>query len=138
MPKLECHRQGRPIKAYAFQPISGTGANPIITTLHRYAALEGLRPALPADLANFSYGWPSNEALPRSVANIPTKYFKMRQPGTGRQSMGFDVLVSAPFRAGGKIDEVVKNVPQVRWPRQFSRFVDIGGMSHSMRCATPD
>lgn len=27
--------------------------------------------------------------------------------------MGFDVLVSAPFRAGGKVDEVVKNVPQV-------------------------
>eukprot|EP00040_Diaphanoeca_grandis_P036711 m.235536 g.235536 ORF g.235536 m.235536 type:complete len:1514 (+) comp33665_c0_seq2:298-4839(+) len=126
VPKLECHRQGRNLLSYIFMPIVGAGSDPIVTTLHRYAVKQNLRPGLPPDVNNFSYGYPKpfgqNNAQP--IAAIPDNLLQRRAPGPGRSTHGIDVLVSAPFRYSAAARKMVKEGSRVTMLREpIERFI---------------
>lgn len=115
VPKLEVHRQGRPLKSYTFIPVHGTGAAAVITVFHQFALRNGLRPALPLDVEGFTYGYPGVTSLPESVAPIPAVHAHIPQPGPGRTVDGYDFLVSAPLRYNLNHDpnELVRGGPRI-------------------------
>eukprot|EP00041_Stephanoeca_diplocostata_P028573 m.815265 g.815265 ORF g.815265 m.815265 type:complete len:142 (-) comp23394_c0_seq43:7035-7460(-) len=86
-PKLG-HRQGRPLKAFVYLPIKHGASDAVLSALHRYTYRNSLRPAIPANASDFTFGFPDAHRLPSAVANIPQRLFQIKQPGTGRQTFG--------------------------------------------------
>lgn len=107
VPHMECHRQGRPLKAYIFVPLLDSGSEMASNMFHRYALRHGLRPAVPVGDSR-TYGYPQTD-LVANVQKIPANLFSMKQPGPARQPKGFDLIASGQMRL--EMGELNKLIP---------------------------